>query len=293
MKKILVPTDFSFPAKNAAFYAMHLATTMQASVKLCNAIMVPVDVPMAAQISWPLVEFSTLEHEAIESLKKLAKGMEAIFENEVEADAFHPPIEYSTGVGSAPDVIAEFSDHNDISMVVMGMHGASGTTQFLLGSSARAMVQDAKIPVLLVPKEARFKGVHKIAFATDLSEKDIELIHKLADFARLFNAQILLVHVNDEGPEDKKENQKKIEAFLNEITNKVNYHKIYYEYVWNIDIDNGLEWLVEHGEVSMLAMVHRKHNIFHKIFKGSHTQRLKNRIKLPLLVLPELLKTRI
>jgi len=293
MKKILVPTDFSLPAENAASYAMHLAKEMQVNVKLCNAIKVPIEAPMADQVSWPLVDYSTLERETTENLKILAKKIEWPFDKEAAPDSFHPGVEYSIGVGPVGDVVNNFADNRNISMVVMGMSGAGGITQFLLGSNSRAMVENAEIPILLVPKDIRFKGIHKIAFATDLNEKDIELIHELAGFARTFNAEILLVHVDNKAPEDKSKDQKKIDSFLNEITNKVNYHKIYYEYIWNIDVDNGLEWLAEQGQVSMLAMVHRKHNMFYRIFKGSHTQRVKNRIKLPLLVLPEFFRKRI
>jgi len=293
MKKILVPTDFSIPAKNALIYAMHLAKEMQVDVKLCNAIMFPVDVPMAGEVSWPMVEYSTLERESTQDLKTLAKKVEGLFEMELAVDSFHPKLECVTGVGPVCDVVNNFSDSRSVTLIIMGMLGAGGFTQFLLGSSSRAMVETAKIPVLLIPKEFRFRTIQKIAFATDLSEKDIALIEGLADLARKVNAELLLVHVSDQAPEGNSKNQKKIDAFLNEITNKVNYHKIYYEHVWNVGIDNGLEWLSRQGEVSILAMVHRKHHILYRIFKGSHTQRVKNRIQLPLLVLPEILKKKI
>ncbi|WP_431200608.1 universal stress protein [Mucilaginibacter sp. P25] len=41
MKTILVPTDFSAQAKNAASYAVNIAQIIRAGVILCHAIKVP------------------------------------------------------------------------------------------------------------------------------------------------------------------------------------------------------------------------------------------------------------
>ncbi|WP_199119152.1 universal stress protein [Pedobacter sp. ASV28] len=285
MKKILVPTDFSWPAKNAAIYAMHLAKVMQVNVKLCNVIMVPLEIPIMAQASWPLVEYDTLEEESTQELKMTAKKLEKLFETEAILDSFRPAIDYSIGVGSVPEAINTFASNPVVEMIVMGMSGSGGITQFLLGSSSRTIIETAKIPILLIPKNIRFNGIYKIAFATDLGAKDVELIGQLADFAKKFNAEILLVHIGDEAPEGK--HQEKVDHFMKQIGNSVGYAKIDYEYVWNIDINHGLEWFAEHRQVNMLAMVHKKHSVFYRIFNGSHTQHVKDRIKLPLLVIPE------
>ena len=123
----------------------------------------------------------------------------------------------------------------------------------------------------------------RIAFATDLTEADLALIHSLALFARPFNAEILIVHISNDEPEA---DQKKIDDFLNEVTCKAHYHKIYYRHVKDMGIDEGLNWLTDHVDIDMLAMVHRKHNFIKRLFEGSHTQRMAVDAKLPLLVFP-------
>lgn len=286
MKTILVPTDFSAPAKNAARYTMHLAREMKANIRLCNAIMVPVDVPMEAHVSFPITSFEILEQETEKLLKQAAHKMEEQDKLIATPEDYHPVVEYVTGVGPVSDVICGFADKKEVSMVLMGMSGAGGVARFLLGSSSRKLIEVANFPVLLVPKAVGFKKINKIAFATDLSKEDVAVIHVLAGFARTFNAQILLVHIVEDKPEADKKRKSEIDSFLNEITNSVNYHKIYYQYVLDKDIENGLDWLAAYGQIQVLAMVHRRHNIFHKIFKGSYTQRLKRRIDIPLLVFP-------
>lgn len=286
MKKILVPTDFSTSAKTAANYAMHLAKQMKASVKLCNAVMVPLDVPLAAHVAAPIVSFETLEHEVEQELKRWAGRLKQKDEFETAPDSFHPLIEHVVGVGSVPEVVSNIASNLQVSLMVMGMSGGGGLSKFLLGSSSRAMVEVTEIPLLLIPDECKFMSLRKIAFATDLSKTDIAIVHTLAGFARIFNAEILIVHISEKASDNQYNNQHKIDAFLNEVTNKVNYHKIYYQHVMDTDVGDGLEWLAEYGQIQMLAMVHRKHNVLHKLFKGSYTQKLKKRINIPLLVFP-------
>lgn len=286
MKNILVPIDFSLAAKNAAAYAMHLAKEMKANIKLCNAVMVPVEIPIAAHVSTPLIAFETLEQEAEAELQRLAMKMEAADEFVTPAGSYVPAVEFSTGIGSVSYVVNDLAKHKDISMVVMGMSGAGGAVQFLMGSNSRAMIENARFPVLLVPKGARFKRIHKIAFATDLSKEDIAVIHVLAGFARTFNAQLLLAHITVEAKEMTVARQLEIDDFLNDITNNVNYHKIYYQRILDKEVDQGLDWLADHAQAQIFAMVHRQHGVLYRLFKGSHTQRLRKHIEIPLMVFP-------
>jgi nucleotide-binding universal stress UspA family protein len=286
MKKILVPTDFSTSAKNAANYAMLLAKQMKANVELCNAVMVPLEVPLAAHVAAPIVSFETLEHEVEQELKRWAGKLKQKDEFETAPDTFHPLVEHVVGAGSVPDVITNIAANAEVSLTVMGMSGGGGLSKFLLGSASRGMVEATQTPLLLVPDESRFKGLHKIAFATDLSKTDIAIVHTLAGLAKVFNAEILIVHISEKASDNEHNNQHKIDSFLNEVTNSVNYHKIYYQHVMDTAIGEGLDWLAEYGQIQMLAMVHRKHNVLHQLFKGSYTQKLKKRINIPLLVFP-------
>lgn len=286
MKTILLPTDFSLASKNAARYAMHLAKEMGANLKLCNAVMVPIEVPLAAHVSVPLVAIETMEQDADHKLKRAAEKMRELVQFETAVDDYHPSITYGAGIGPVTDVVTSFTTDHNISLVVMGMRGNGGLSRFLLGSSSRAMVEAATFPVLFVPYDVEFRKLTKIAFATDLSREDIAVIHVLAGFARMFNAEILLVHISNQAPGSQTSSKKIIETFLNEITNNVNYHKIYYQHVLDETIDDGLDWLSKYENIQMLAMVHRKQSVLYRLFKGSRTQRVRRKIDIPLLVFP-------
>lgn len=286
MKTILLPTDFSLAAKNAGRYAMHLAKQMHANIKLCNAVMVPVEVPLAAHVSVPLEGIDSLEQAAEEELKRAAHKMAELDRLETAIDSHHPVIDYEVGIGPVTYVVCNLATNVNVNLVIMGMTGAGGLGRFLFGSNSRAMVDAANFPVLIVPSDTSYQKLTKIAFATDLSKADIAVIHVLAGFARIFNSEILLVHISDHAPDNTDVSRKKIDEFLTEVTNKVNYHKIYYQHVLNNTVGDGLDWLAEYGQIQMLAMVHRKQKMLYRLFKGSHTQRIRRRIEIPLLVFP-------
>lgn len=267
MKTILVPTDFSKPAENAARYALQLARYLEADISLCHAFFVPTVTPMAAQVAWPLYDYSGLKQDTDNALESLVKKLGVK--------------DGTNTVGQFTTVVTERVTQEKADMVVMGMSGAGALSKFFLGSNSQKMIDAASFPVLLVPAEFAFSGIKKIAFATDLSSGDIKVIHSLAGFARRFNADLLVTHITDHS-----ENTEKSDAFLNEITCKINYDKIYYRQVKNADIDEGLDWLSDHGFIDMLVMVHHHRNFLDRLFTGSHTQRQIRHIHVPLFVFP-------
>ena len=60
MKKILIATDLSANAKNAAKYGYSLAVDIKANLVLYNAFIVPAELPESAIIAWPKFEYEEL-----------------------------------------------------------------------------------------------------------------------------------------------------------------------------------------------------------------------------------------
>lgn len=285
MKKILIPTDFSVPAENAAHYAIALAKATKAAIVLCNAFSVPVEAPMAAQMAWPLLDNADMQ---LLSTSELDKQVEKLttHSRENEIDAYFPYLSYDSALGPVCDVVDMLVKERQIDLVVMGMAGAGGLVQFILGSNSRAMIERLSYPVLFVPYEASFKKIRKIAFATDLSPDDLKPLKFLIDLATSCDAVIVVMHITDYETQKKEEDQHKLEVFFDKVSTKINYPKIKYEYVWHTNLDYGLTWIAEQKDIDMIAVVHHHHGILDKIFNGSHTHKLSRRTQIPLMVFP-------
>jgi len=285
MKKILIPTDFSVPAENAAHYALELAKKLKADILLCNAFKVPADAPTAAQVSWPLIGYSELKQNATNELDSYVKLL-ADSSCSVDEDEYCPDLSYESGVGDVCDVVSSLVEKEKIDLVVMGMVGASGLTQFVLGSNCKEMIEKANVPLLLIPVKAGFKNIRRIAFATDLNTEDLLALQFIINMASPLNPQITIVHITNKEVDPQSHVQRKIDVFLDKLVTDINFSSIKYEYVWNTDIDNGLDWIAGQEDLDLIAMVHQRHNLLANMFKGSHTQKLSRHTKIPLLVFP-------
>jgi len=285
MKPILVPVDFSTPSENAARYAVHLSKNINSNLILCHSFFVPAD-PVGGQLSWPLYEYSTLEDICIEQLEGLAKKLEITDQSISSPNSFHPAIFCSAVAGGAYDMLNKLIHEKKAGMIIMGMSGSGAISRFFLGSVSRQTIEHAEFPVLLVPSECKFRGIKKIALATDLSSSDVDVILSLTALAAHLDADLVVTNITDEF-HDTPENYEKSEDFIKKLANKNKYDRIYYRQVRNEDIDEGLDWLIENGKIDLLAMVHRQKGLFSRMFTGSHTKKLANHVSLPLLVFPD------
>ncbi len=283
MKTLLISTDFSANAKHATEYGYNLAMQIKANIVLANAVNLPAEMPQAGMVTWPMEEDAVLINESKEELKKL----KADLESEHIEQGYKPNISYINQTGVVADVVNEVVSDRGIDLIIMGTHGNNGLNEFLLGNHSRSMIDHTSKPLLLIPHTAQIGKIKKIAFATDFThpEADLQSIYNLVPFAKALNADILITHVYDEKYQSF-DFQKWLKQFLIDLSNKADYPHIYYRIIKNSSTDKGLGWLCEHGQVDMMAMVHRHHGFFDNLIKGSHTKRMADKISIPLLVIP-------
>lgn len=274
MKTIFVLTDFSAPSYAAAQFALSIANVLKANIELCYVI----EEIVGSRLPVLPNEYIRLREDAI---KNLILQVDDLIQDEVDSVTFSPSISYCTALGSVTDTVSNIANEKNI-LLVMGMSGAGRIDRMIFGSNTLNSIDKANCPVLLVPFKNLPDNINKIAFASDLSLGDIDLIHSLVSFAKLFNAEILIVHISEA-----RSDQSKVDNFLNEVTNKVNYPKIYYRHIKDKSVDQGLDWIAKKGFIDMFAIVHRNTKFPGNLFTGSVTKKLSRSIEIPLLVFQE------
>ncbi|MFD0941531.1 universal stress protein [Pedobacter boryungensis] len=282
MKNILVATDFSAPAENAAHYAIGLAKKLKADVILCNAFKVPADAPMAAQVAWPLVEEADMELESNGNLNELVKKLEKT--NCEAIDSYCPKLLFESEKGKVCEVVSEIVKLKKIELVVMGMAGAGQLVQWALGSNSKQMIDDADFPVLYVPFSAKFLDIKRIAFTTDLSSEDLEPLQFLCIMAKEMDAEIVVYNITNFEMQKTAEEEGLNKQFLKNVVSKLDYKKIRYENIWHSDMNEGFRWIRNNKEIDMIAMVHRQHSLVDKLVNGSYAHKLSRYTKIPLLI---------
>jgi len=283
MKKIIVATDFSPAAENAARYALHLAYHLQVNVELLHGFEIPLISSKLTGFDGSVEQYQELKSAKLNQLNDLVAELDQQGREARPELPWIPQITYRCEEGEVFQLIAEQKSKKDMLLLTVGTSSIDGINRFLFGSKVRRAIDQTGLPVLVVPPLADFAPIRRIAFAADFGTNDLELLHALSGLARSFNAEILIAHVT-KGNAVPLARQKKIDTFLKDVTAKANYPKIYYRHLSGMNVEQGLTWLVEHGNIDLLVMVHRPHDLFDQIFKGSHTMKIVDRTTLPTLI---------
>lgn len=275
MKNILFPTDFSENANNALNYALAIASIFDANLHIINAYQMPYasSAPMTRKLLDTLKDSSQKELDEYKNkiLQKESNKALSIIINSIAGDVIN--------------VVDDYSNENNIDLVVMGTKGASGIKEVLIGSNAEEVVKHSDKSVLIVPEKANAFSITKVAFAADFQNIENEkLIDPYLSFIQKFEAETLLINI--ENDEDKIYSSKKtFEAKrLEDIFADVK-HSFHFEV--DQDVVNGINKFIERNNCDMLAVISRKHNMFEKIFHKSVTNKLTCHTELPMFVIKE------
>lgn len=191
MKKILVPCDFSKPAVNAFRLAVDIAAQSKGSVYLLHVIELPV-------VGDPgMMQVVTMDESFF---KDSRKAVQQQFDKLLEKHA-QEGVKVTTTIdfGFFPNLVVNAITQNNIDLVVMGSHGASGFKEFISGSNAERIVRRSSAPVLVV-KDLHKGPIRNIVFPNTLeTEGQDELIKQLKLLQAFFKATLHIVYINTPG----------------------------------------------------------------------------------------------
>lgn len=282
MKSILIPTDFSENAWNAARYGLQLFDKEECTFYLLNTYTPAVASSrfIAASVDGEMLENSAQGYSR-RGLQNFIKRINQHFDNPKHK------FKVISSFSFLADEIKETIAAHEIDLVVMGTKGASGIEEVFMGSNTVRIIKSVNnCPVLAVPQNFEFITPTEIAFATDFNRFYTKSeLGPLLEMAKAFKATIRIVHV-----------QYKIMA-LTELQ-KFNlsmlrkYLKQAEHYVHTVSelssISKSLEMFTQELDIHLLAMLNYQHSYMEKITREPVVKRLAFHTQIPLLVIPEL-----
>jgi nucleotide-binding universal stress UspA family protein len=259
MKKIMVPTDFSDEANNALAYAMDFAKNMGAEIRLINAFSMPVtsgDTPMM------YITVNEIKESIIKRLKKAAATVE---KKKIK-------VTYDAQLGTPSSVIEEELKIYKPDIIIMGIAHAGKWYGKFVGTTAIKIDDEIKCPILVIPPEATYLKLKKIALAIDIKDKEQNKCKVLKDILAIDEGDLLLLNVVPD------KDVEKTELAAHDIKQNL--------YILNAhDITGGITDFITKEKVQLLAMVPHKHSIWDAITSFSNTEQIAFQIKIPLLLL--------
>ncbi|MGB0977212.1 MAG: universal stress protein [Prolixibacteraceae bacterium] len=288
IRKILVPTDFSTNAFNAAKYALHVANKKGAQITLFHTFFNPIISPLTYENTF---SFSSSIHEALADIEKNATESMATFLEQIKEyiaanDLNHLDIKTELIGGIAEDTILDYVEDASYDLIIVGNKGRSNS-DYWYGSVTSHIISKARVPVVAIPKDSEFKGgARSVVYVTNFEESDFVALHKLITIFLPHTADLRVDVLNtvpkgEKNPYDLEDVRNFENKIKEEFSNFVNlkFHTKEIE-----DLTSDLDDFITEHKCDMIAMTTHRRNIITSLFNPSKTKKVLFHTSAPLIV---------
>src|SRR5664279_4564371 len=258
MKTILVATDFSPAALNAANYAADMAVAIHANILLLYVYHMPdvySEVPLTGDDEDVIgnVEISMIELKRDLIIRTKSK---AIIGTQIRMGAFFEELQ---------TVCEQMKPYT----VVMGSQGKSAAERMVFGGHTVYASKHLMWPLITVPTGAGFSSIKKIGFACDLNEVASSTpVDEIKRLVTDFNAKLLVLNIGrkDVFHPDLVSESETLQKILEPV--KASCHFITHE-----NADKGIIDFVEKSHIDLLVVLPKRRGLL-ELFHKSHSKQL-------------------
>ena len=272
MKTILVPTDFSDNADNALYYAIELAKKENDKIILLHAYHIDYSNP-AVPLDFTREEVNRAAEDSNNQLREASLKI-----------AYAGKIAYEClSVEDSPlEAILNTIQIKNVDLVIMGTKGQTDFLGAIFGSVAAKVIEKSTCPVIAVPAEATFKDIKKITYATAYNYSDVYALKKVVEIAKLFNAQVEILHVTDKANSQIFEKDL-MKTFMDDVNHKIQYNNMSFQIYEGDNVEDALEEYIDNDSTNILVMSTHQRGFFDKLFGKSVTKHMAYHSEVPLM----------
>jgi len=280
VKNILLLTDFSDSAWNAAVYALHFFKKTK-----CNFFLFHVCTPSTfAEFDAPyLLSRENLEILYLKPAKQKLKQVVKQLVKEVPQNPNHK-IYTLTEYGPFVETVKKQLDEKRITGIVMGTKGASRLEASIMGSNTGNVITKVKCTTLIVPLEATVKPIKEIAFPTDfILSYEIKTLNPILELLEETKAFLSILHIlgkNKKLTLNQQSNKELLEDFFSAC--KQNTY-----FLTNKQVEEAVQCFIESRNIDMVVMVAKNLSYFQQIVFHTKVEKVSYHTHIPFLVLHE------
>ena len=267
IKKILVPVDFSETSVNALNYATELAGKVNASLEIVHVY----HIAAGGDTSFFVNESMIKDHQlfAEKKLKKLADDLPSLK---------NIPHTFAVEFGLTGATLLNYLDSGNIDLVVMGSKGETDIFSKLVGSTTTDIINNAKCPVIAIPKEVKSLRWSNMVIALDKIDMDPDGLKSwLSYLKKVFNCQFYVIHIN-ESPAETGYLEKQQDV-LKQLFDEIPFH---FHAVAGHSVERGLIDHMKEVEADVLMIFPRKRHIIVDLFTHKVTNHLCEQMHQPI-----------
>lgn len=269
MKKILLPTNFTPKARNAARYALHLFQEDQPKFHLLNAYELPA-FPTVVQVAALQGGIGVKAKKAlIEDQHRYSK----------EVSIYGASFTTATAFGDTSKVIIDYANRHQVDFVVMGTKGGTSYKKLFSGSNTRQVIRKAKCPIIAIPEKAPFRVPKNILFIPDPAQRtDKKGLDTLLEIAQKFDSNInVLQLINRHTVKNAEQHRQDLKKQLGDFFQAFHLST-------ETRIEEGLDDYLAKNEIDLLVL-QGKNNFLKTVFRSWDSQKSPSFSERPLLAI--------
>ncbi|QNL50154.1 universal stress protein [Olivibacter sp. SDN3] len=273
MKTILIATDFSESATNAAKFAAFLSNKLHTKTIILyhtfEFLPLSQDAPKGIIASAEALIKQRMEH-----LDELKTVISDIVNSQVDIIT----ITDSHGLNKGINLLAQ---QHEVEMVVIGLSGKNRIEQLIIGSNTARLTKECKLPLLIVPLKTTFVPIEQIILACDMKNVAGTVpVKYVKNITKQLDAKLTVVHV-DKGSSFNPDiiwQQYTIHELLDELQPE-------YHFVENKNVSEGILNFAEQRKGQMIISIMKDRGFMENLFHKSVTKHLVHLASMPLLIM--------
>jgi nucleotide-binding universal stress UspA family protein len=283
MKKLILLTDFSKTARNAANIAVEMAIELQLDILLVNSYLAPFAIFAAEGEGRSLLDSGLIASASEEGLKKEARRLRRIVNPKTQLT---PKINIETiaTLETINQAIKSLTKSFDVQILVIGVHETTLPVIFS-AIDLDQLLRQLKCPLLIVPKKFRNLKINDFVFASNLGEEDLAVLNKISSYAKFLKFNIHVCHVSAPVFVPDFLEEDKVRKFEHNVA-LLGQGNISFTNLKGKNIAKTLNEFNALTGADMLGIIYNPHSFGWKLFHDSHTAKLIRNQQLPLMIFP-------
>lgn len=270
MKTIIVATDFSTAALNAAEYAADMALAIQADILLLHISEIPIaylGIPVAAT-----------EDEMMNDAKK---SLSSLKEQLMTRTNGRLKVNTELGAGVFFHELKAICGKVKPYSVVMGSQGTTAAERAFFGGHTVHAMKHLEWPLITIPPSVKFSQIKKICLACDF-DKVVDSI-PIDEIKRLVNDFHAELYVINSGKQELHQSDMIFESgLLQEMLVSLNPQ---YHFITDENTDKSIINFVEKNDIDLLIALPKRHGLLKKLIQRSVSKQLVLHSHIPVLAI--------
>lgn len=269
MKTIIVPTDFSDHSLKGLKVAVFFANNIDANIQLVYV--------KNKSVNMALVTAEQEQKEAERQFKLIIEKFQPSLKDGLE-------IKSIIKTGQVFDEIVNQAHSYSDSLIVTSTHGASGFSEYMVGSNAMKIVTMSSVPVITIKGDYCPEKIDKIVLPIDHTSDTRQKVKDTADLAKLFNAE---VHIVGHSVTDKPAIIKKIKSYIIQVTDYLKKNDIKFTVVNKTGgslVDTIIEY-TEKNKAQLITIMSEQGTSIKNLFLGNNAEQMLSRALVPVLII--------